>query len=113
PGGAVAELLVAVAHQPLEELAEAHSAAGSRTASQNLAKRGIEAGRAREVVPRGPEEEIARRAEAFALRGTIREHRQEPLRELPPVTQGRPGEVPEALGEFRLAPVEAEVLHHH
>ena len=99
-GGPVADLVVAVADQPVEQLGESDRGAGRRLALQVLDQGRVEPGGAGQVVAGAAEDQVADADEAFVAR--VGQHRDQPADELPPVADRGPGEVLEHLHELRV-----------
>ena len=84
-GGAVADLAVAVAYQPFEELREADRDASAAGAIEGFSQRDVEGAGPRKIVTRSAENQVTGRAETLIAR--LGQHRDQKTHKLPPVAQ--------------------------
>ena len=98
--GTVAHLLVAVGHEPIEQLGESDRAARRRLAFECLPKGGIQTGGVGQVVAITAQHQVANRAEAGIA--AFGQERHQLADELPPMAKSRPGQVGERLGQLRV-----------
>ncbi len=102
PHGPVADLAIAVAHEPIEQLGRPNRAPRRRRVPplQHLHQQGIQPGGVRQIVATAAQQSFAQHGKAAVP--TVSQNRQQATDELPPVPQRRPSQVLQALDQLSI-----------
>ena len=107
-GGPVTDLAVAVAHQAVEQLADAHRGADAAVAVERLVQAGVQPRGARQIVAHLAQDQVADRRKRSIPRRA--ENGRESANEFPPVAQGRPSQVLQSLLQLGIVVAQLRVL---